>query len=79
MASARLRILKQRFGPEVGPLKAFDEWALKFLKEDHVFVHPGYFFDFDKGAHIVLSLLTPVEIFQKGLTRILKRIETELS
>ena len=30
MASARLRILKQRFGPEVGPLKAFDEWALKF-------------------------------------------------
>ncbi len=56
-----------------------EEWVLKFLKEDHVFVHPGYFFDFDKGAHIVLSLLTPVEIFQKGLARILKRIKTELS
>jgi len=51
-----------------------EEWVLKFLREDQVYVHPGYFFDFENQAHIVVSLLTPSDTFQKGIQKILKRI-----
>lgn len=51
-----------------------EEWALAFLNGDHVFVHPGYFFDFDNEAFIVVSLLPCEDIFQDGITRILARI-----
>src|SRR5438552_82457 len=33
-----------------------EEWALALL-EAGVLVHPGYFFDFPAGAHLVVSLL----------------------
>ena len=35
-----------------------EEWALALL-EAGVLVHPGYFFDFPAGAHLVVSLLAP--------------------
>lgn len=57
-----------------GP-KGEEELVLKLLREDHVFVHPGYFFDFpEEETHLVLSLLPLSVIFQKGVRRILKRI-----
>jgi len=56
-----------------------EEWALKFLNKYHVFVHPGYFFDFQKEAYIVISLLPPHNVFQEGVERILSRIEQEVS
>jgi alanine-synthesizing transaminase len=37
-----------------------------------VVVHPGYFFDMEGGAFLVLSLLTPPEDFREGLGRILE-------
>lgn len=53
------------------PQDACEEtWALVLLQRHHVFVHPGYFFDFQQGAHIILSYLTPENIFQEGLRRI---------
>ncbi|HXV27577.1 MAG TPA: pyridoxal phosphate-dependent aminotransferase, partial [bacterium] len=51
-----------------------EAWCLEFLEKDHVLVHPGYFFDFEEEAHLVLSLLPPSIIFAEGLNRILKRI-----
>jgi len=56
-----------------------EEWVLKFLNKYHVFVHPGYFFDFHEEAHIVISLLPPHNVFQEGVERILSRIEQEVS
>lgn len=44
--------------------------AMTLLKEKNVVVHPGYFFDFPKGQHIVVSLLTEPDIFREGLKRI---------
>ena len=44
-----------------------ETWALDLLQKHHVFVHPGYFFDFSQGAHIILSYLTPENIFREGL------------
>jgi aspartate/methionine/tyrosine aminotransferase len=52
-----------------------DEWALKLLKEKHVVVHPGFFFDFDEEGFLVLSLLTREEVFAEGLKRIFAFIE----
>ena len=44
------------------------------LGEDgHVLVHPGYFFDFPEGAHIVISLLPTPERFRAGVRLLLAR------
>jgi aspartate/methionine/tyrosine aminotransferase len=41
------------------------------LERHGVLVHPGYFFEFDGGAHVVVSLLTPQGIFSRGIERLL--------
>ena len=50
-----------------------EEFILRLLGEDDVLVHPGYFFDFDSEAYLVLSLLPEPSIFRKGVERILVR------
>jgi aspartate/methionine/tyrosine aminotransferase len=47
-----------------------EEWALALVREESVYVHPGYFFDMTRGAHLVLSLLTPERDFAAGIARI---------
>jgi aspartate/methionine/tyrosine aminotransferase len=42
-----------------------EEWVLVLL-EAGVLVHPGYFFDFPAGAHLVLSLLPEPEAFRRA-------------
>ena len=51
-----------------------EDFVLELLKEDQVSVHPGYFYDFNEGGHVVLSLLTPPACFQEGIGRIFKRV-----
>jgi len=55
-------------------IKSEEEWVLEFIREDHVSVYPGYFFDFDREAYIVISLLPPAPMFQEAAGRILKRL-----
>ncbi len=50
------------------------EWALAFLEDDDVHVHPGHFFDFEDEAYAVVSLLTPEATLREGVTRILRRV-----
>jgi len=61
------------------PTQKEEEWVMDFLTKDHVFVHPGYFFDFYEEPRIVLSLLPPEEQFQEAVNRILKRITLNVS
>lgn len=49
-----------------------EDFVLWLLEKEHVFVHPGYFFDFHEGVHIIVSLLTPEEILEEGISRLLK-------
>ncbi len=42
-----------------------DEWALRLL-DAGVLVHPGYFFDFPSGSHLVVSLLPEPLQFARG-------------
>jgi hypothetical protein len=50
-----------------------EDWVLTLLDQDNVLVQPGFFYDFEKEAFLVLSLLTPPEIFGEGIRRILGR------
>lgn len=51
-----------------------EDWALEFLRQDGVLVHPGHFYDFTSEGHLVLSLLPPTEVFEEGVRRILDRV-----
>ncbi|MGH9344171.1 MAG: pyridoxal phosphate-dependent aminotransferase [Terriglobia bacterium] len=56
-----------------------EEWCLRLLREDGVLVHPGHFYDFPAEGHIVVSLLTPPEIFSEGVAKLLSRVEQDAS
>jgi aspartate/methionine/tyrosine aminotransferase len=47
-----------------------EEWALRLLREQDVLVQPGFYFDFETEAFLVVSLLTPPDIFREGLRRL---------
>jgi hypothetical protein len=49
-----------------------EDRALELLERHDVVVHPGYFFDFEQEAFLVLSLLPPPEAFEDGVDRILR-------
>jgi hypothetical protein len=58
---------------EAPRIQTEEEWALQLLTNDGVLVQPGFYFDFDREAFLVLSLLTPEAVFRAGIARILAR------
>ncbi len=56
-----------------------EEWALALLEHDNVLVQPGFFYDFETEAFLVLSLLTRPADFQEGVRRLLARVHRILS
>ncbi len=44
-----------------------EEFIIALMKETGVFVHPGYFFDYERDVHVVLSYLTEPEKMERGL------------
>jgi len=58
---------------EAPRIQSEEEWVLSLLASDSVLVQPGFFFDFEREAFLVLSLLTPEEVFREGVRRILAR------
>ena len=49
----------------------------ELVTEDNVLVQPGFFFDFDSEAFLVLSLLTEPARFQEGCRRLLARVDSQ--
>ena len=47
-----------------------EELTLRLLREKHVLVQPGFFFDFEEDGWIVISLLQEPAFFAEGLRRI---------
>jgi len=47
-----------------------EEFVLDLVTRAGVAVHPGYFFDFEQEGYIVVSLLTPREVFDEGIARV---------
>jgi aspartate/methionine/tyrosine aminotransferase len=60
---------------QVPRIRREEEWALELLAEDNVLVQPGFFYDFESEAFLVLSLLTEPETFQEGCRRLLARVD----
>ena len=44
------------------------------LERADVLVQPGYFYDFETEAYLVVSLLTAPEIFREGLTQLVAQL-----
>ena len=42
-------------------------FARSLVEERGVVIHPGFYYDFPEGAHAVLSLLTPAELWREGI------------
>ena len=51
-----------------------EEWVENLLTRDGVLVQPGFFFDFEREAFLVVSLLTPEAVFREGIGRILANV-----
>lgn len=52
-----------------------EELILHLLDAEGVLLHPGYFFDFEREAFLVLSLLPPPPIFAQAVDRLLATID----
>jgi alanine-synthesizing transaminase len=73
----RLRINWERLGGlgvEAGwyaIVRGHEEGAeIRLLRDHEVLVQPGYFYDFESPGNIVISLLTPPDIFREGIERL---------
>jgi alanine-synthesizing transaminase len=56
---------------QVPRIRSEQDWALHLLGERDVLVQPGYFFDFESEAFLVVSLLTPRDVFEEGIRRVI--------
>jgi aspartate/methionine/tyrosine aminotransferase len=55
---------------QVPRIRSEEEWTLELLAHRDVLVQPGYFYDFETEAFLVVSLLTAPEIFREGVSRL---------
>jgi len=55
---------------QVPRIRSEEDWAMALLEQHGVLVQPGFFYDFQSEAFLVLSLLTRTDEFQEGLRRI---------
>jgi alanine-synthesizing transaminase len=56
---------------QVPRTRSEEEWALTLLRDREVLTQPGFFYDFESEAFLVLSLLTDPEALREGVRRIL--------
>ena len=56
-------------------VRSEEDWTLGLLMRENVLAQPGFFYDFESEAYLVLSLLTAPEIFQQGIARIRTMVE----
>lgn len=56
-------------------IRTGEEWALELLDRCHILTQPGYFYDFEREGMLVLSLLTPPDIFTESVRRLTGYVE----
>jgi alanine-synthesizing transaminase len=59
---------------QVPRTRSEEEWALDLLRECNVLVQPGFYYDFESEAFLVLSLLPAAGVFEEGVRRMVSRI-----
>ena len=58
---------------QVPGIRSEESLVLSLLTEDHVLVHPGFFFDLEREAFLVVSLIVEPEVFDRGIAKVLAR------
>jgi hypothetical protein len=53
-------------------IRSEEDWALELLEKEGVLTQPGFFYDFESEAFLIVSLLTAPEAFREGITRLRK-------
>jgi len=51
--------------------KSDEDLAIEILQKACVLVHPGHFYDFASDGYLVVSLITPPELFREGIERVM--------
>ena len=59
----------------VPSLRSEESLVLDLLAQEHILVHPGYYFDFPREAFIVVSLLPPEDVFIDAVARVLRFVD----
>src|SRR5215469_3796771 len=58
------------------PAQSSDEdLVIHLLRDHHVLVHPGHFYDFPSNGYLVLSLIPPVADFRRGVEALLRALK----
>ena len=52
-----------------------EEFVIGLMEEAGVFVHPGYFYDYEKGIHLIISFLSEEAALRTGLKGIREFLE----
>jgi alanine-synthesizing transaminase len=75
-AASPFRVLEAEGGwyavLQVPRTRSEEEWTLDLLAQRDVLVQPGFFYDFAGEAFLILSLLTPPEVFAEGVRRVIQ-------
>jgi alanine-synthesizing transaminase len=58
---------------QVPKYRSEEALVLELLTAEHVLVHPGFFFDFEREAYLILSLLVEPTVFDDAVPRVLVR------
>jgi alanine-synthesizing transaminase len=62
---------------QIPSIEPEEDLVVDLLERDHVIVHPGYFFDFPRDGHLVVSLLPQQELFADGVSRTIARASAD--
>jgi hypothetical protein len=79
VATPECRVLKCEGGwyavVQVPTMETEEELVLRLLRDDHVLIHPGYFFDFPCESYLIVSLLPPEARFAAGIGRVMRHFD----
>ncbi len=60
---------------QVPAIQSEEALVVRLVEDDHILVHPGYFFDFPREAYLVVSLLPAPETFARAVSIVLRRVD----
>jgi hypothetical protein len=56
-------------------IRSEEDWAIQLLSQEGVLTQPGFFYDFESEAFLIVSLLTLPEVFREGIMRLRRAVE----
>jgi aspartate/methionine/tyrosine aminotransferase len=56
-------------------IRGEEDWAIQLLSQEGVLTQPGFFYDFESEAFLIVSLLPVPEVFREGIARLRRAVE----